>query len=119
LRNVAETDDINSVLKSPTVKKKQKKRKRSSWASGVIKKPKRKIEEINSKENEIENEIESTNINSTAANNTQIETELEDQIKTKNGPAMAMAPLKTPEINGEDSQLQVGFIIRLDLFYSK
>jgi hypothetical protein len=103
LRNVAETDDINSVLKSPTVKKKQKKRKRSSWASGVIKKPKRKIEEINSKENEIENEIESTNINSTTANNTQIETELKDEIKMENCSTLTMAPVKSPEINGEDS----------------
>ena len=40
MRNINETDDINSILKSPLIKSRKKRRKRSSWASGVIKKRK-------------------------------------------------------------------------------
>ena len=59
MRSVIETDDINSVLKSPSVKsrKKQKKRKRSSWASGVIKKTRRKTDETTKDEHNEEEEV--------------------------------------------------------------
>ena len=50
-----ESDDINSVLKSPIIKSRKKRRKRSSWATGVIKKAKKPVknaEEVETEPNE-------------------------------------------------------------------
>ena len=52
MRNTNETDDINSILKSPCIKARKKRRKRSSWASGVIKKAKRATTPRNGTDNE-------------------------------------------------------------------
>ena len=52
MRNTNETDDINSILKSPCIKARKKRRKRSSWASGVIKKAKRASTPRNGTDNE-------------------------------------------------------------------
>ena len=47
-----ESDDINSVLKSPIIKSRKKRRKRSSWATGVIKKAKKPVKNAEENENE-------------------------------------------------------------------
>ena len=60
MRKVEDSDDISSFVKSTTPSKTRKRRKRSAWASGVIKKSKRNSnsKKIDTSHNEEENEDE-------------------------------------------------------------
>ena len=60
MRATNDSDDINSILKSPCIKAQQRKkrRKRSSWASGVIKKTKRSSEKKDEDQEKVEEEVE-------------------------------------------------------------
>ena len=61
MRPVEESDDISSFVKSTTPSKSRKRRKRSAWASGVIKKTKRNSNSRKVSESQNEDENESDN----------------------------------------------------------
>ena len=100
-----ESDDINSVLKSPIIKSRKKRRKRSSWATGVIKKAKKPVK--NPEEVEIEpNEEPQNEILSIEAVPNGILVKPEDKAEEQMDTSVVEGPVLDP--NGlEDSRVQV------------
>ena len=119
-----ESDDINSVLKSPIIKSRKKRRKRSSWATGVIKKAKKPVKNSEEVENE-PNEEPQENILSLEAAPNGILVKDEDKVEEQMDTSVVEGPILDP--NGlEDSRVQVKnvknfkyffvFILRTSLF---
>jgi len=113
-----ESDDINSVLKSPIIKSRKKRRKRSSWATGVIKKAKKPVKNSEEVENE-PNEEPQENILSLEAAPNGILVKDEDKVEEQMDTSVVEGPVLDP--NGlEDSRVQVktSRILNIFCFYS-
>jgi len=113
-RQVLESDDINSVLKSPIIKSKKKRRKRSSWATGVIKKAKKPVKNAEEAENEPNEELQKENLAIKEPQNENLAVEeplndslmkAEDKVEEQMDTSVVEGPVLEP--NGfEDSRVQ-------------
>ena len=111
-----ESDDINSVLKSPIIKSRKKRRKRSSWATGVIKKAKKPVKNAEENENEHNEEPQKGEILAIEPSSNGILVKSEEKPEEQMDTSMVEGPNLEPS-GLEDSRVQVKIQWR-NVFYS-